>query len=152
MDASKLCREIPAPQDDEFREVAWAKTSPSSKHMPIFINRGKADTPKSKYVQFELLYSGICHSDIHSGENDFGSCRFVNNTHTQNPNLFHTTNSFNAGTLSLEVTSCLAKLWPSAKKCPSSKLATLLGLAATLTRASTAHRAIITMSNTATPA
>ena len=69
-----LCQVIPEPTDNEYREVAWGKTSPTSPHTPLLINRGKVTgSPINKFVNFELIYCGICHSDIHSGENDFGS-------------------------------------------------------------------------------
>ena len=29
-----------------------------------------------EHVKFELLFAGICHSDCHSGKNEFGSCKY----------------------------------------------------------------------------
>ena len=32
---------IPPPQDDEYKEFAWAKPDPKGKFEPVFINRPK---------------------------------------------------------------------------------------------------------------
>lgn len=39
----------------------------------MFIPRGKCG---DNDVKFEMLYEGICHSDVHIGQNIFGSVRY----------------------------------------------------------------------------
>jgi len=61
-------------RSDEYNEVAWGITEyagQNSKHVPIWIPRPKVTDFTVKY---ELLYSGICHSDCHTGTNDWFSC------------------------------------------------------------------------------
>jgi hypothetical protein len=55
---------IPAPRDDEYREIAWGLEHCGDKFKPLWINKPKCG-PKD--VRFEILYSGICHSDCHLG-------------------------------------------------------------------------------------
>lgn len=64
---------VPAPQDDEYAEVAWGKTAPDSKISPLKINRHKVGDLD---VKFEMLYCGICHTDIHFGENELGGSMY----------------------------------------------------------------------------
>jgi uncharacterized zinc-type alcohol dehydrogenase-like protein len=58
-------------QEDEYQTTAWALTETGGKFTPIKINRAKA---VDHQVNFEILYAGICHSDVHVGMNDFGNC------------------------------------------------------------------------------
>lgn len=58
---------IPAPQEDEYRECAWAKCDPTGKFQPVFIPRPKV---QSNYVRFDMKYCGVCHSDVHIGNGD----------------------------------------------------------------------------------
>jgi len=62
---------IPAKQDDEYREVAWAIPEYTDKpeFTPIWINR---PNPREFDVKFEMLFCGICHSDCHVGLNHLG--------------------------------------------------------------------------------
>jgi alcohol dehydrogenase (NADP+) len=65
---------IPAPLDDEYREVAWAipEYSANPKFEPTWINR---PNPQDFDVKFEMLYCGICHSDCHIGLNHMAAWR-----------------------------------------------------------------------------
>ena len=64
---------IPDPQEDEVREAAWGKIDPEAKFTPMWINRPKV----SGYdVKLDLLYCGICHSDLHRGLNDLGGAMY----------------------------------------------------------------------------
>ena len=55
--------------EDEYKEVAWTMKTKDSKHEPIWIPRGNCG---DEHIKFELLFSGVCHSDCHSGYNDLG--------------------------------------------------------------------------------
>lgn len=59
--------------EDERKVVAWAVASGTAKHEPIWIPRGPVGPDD---VRFELLFCGICHSDIHVGKDDFKSTKF----------------------------------------------------------------------------
>jgi uncharacterized zinc-type alcohol dehydrogenase-like protein len=59
--------------ENEYKEVAWAVTAKGSGHKPIWIPRGNVG---DEHVKFELIYCGICHSDVHVGNNDMGSTVF----------------------------------------------------------------------------
>jgi len=61
--------------DNEHKVAAWGITGPDSKkHEPIWIPRGN---PGDEHVQFELLFSGICHSDLSiAGMQMFGAPKF----------------------------------------------------------------------------
>jgi len=65
--------ELPPPLDSEFLETAWAIPKSGEKHVPIWIARPKVT---DFAVKFEMLYCGICHSDVHTGVNDWGPCNF----------------------------------------------------------------------------
>jgi len=52
---------------------AWAAASAESKLAPITIDRRD---PGPMDVEIELLFSGICHSDIHQARGEWGSSRF----------------------------------------------------------------------------
>ena len=64
---------FPKMQDDEYETQAWGLKTIDSKHEPFTIYRPK---PTGKLIKFDLLYTGICHSDIHWGENDLTGCRY----------------------------------------------------------------------------
>jgi uncharacterized zinc-type alcohol dehydrogenase-like protein len=59
--------------DDEEKVVAWGLESADGKHKPVWIPRGKVG---DEHVKFDLLYCGVCHSDVHIGENIFGGCSY----------------------------------------------------------------------------
>ena len=59
-------KEIKAPREDEYRDVAWAIPKYGEKFEPIWINRGNV---RDDDVKFEMLYNGICHTDCHIGLN-----------------------------------------------------------------------------------
>jgi len=61
--------ELPAPLESEFAEIAWGIPKSGEKHAPIWIARPKVT---DSAVRFEMLYCGICHSDVHTGVNDWG--------------------------------------------------------------------------------
>ena len=57
---------MPEPMDNEYKEVAWGIPKEGDKFAPMWINRhhvGEMD------VKFDVLYCGICHSDVTMGEN-----------------------------------------------------------------------------------
>ena len=58
---------IPAPKENEYKEVAWAQPSKEGKFVPVWIPRhnvGEMD------VKFEVLFCGICHSDCTMGRDN----------------------------------------------------------------------------------
>lgn len=59
--------------ENEFGARAWAVPKHGEKHVPIIIPRGNVG---ANDVKFELLFCGICHSDCHSGHNDWGRTRY----------------------------------------------------------------------------
>ena len=68
---------LPPPLPTEYKEVAWAvpsydKTNSSINPIePIWISRPNIAPGQ---VRFEMLYCGVCHSDLHAGANDWGGC------------------------------------------------------------------------------
>lgn len=64
---------IPAPMDNEYREMAWGIEKHGEPFKPLWINKPKCG---DKDVRFEILYSGICHSDCHLGRNDLNDAIF----------------------------------------------------------------------------
>lgn len=59
--------------ENEYKEVAWAKPDYNKKFEPVWINRpvvGDFD------VKFEMLYCGICHSDMHLANNHLATTMF----------------------------------------------------------------------------
>ena len=60
-------------QEDEYQTTAWGLTEQGGKFTQIKINRPKISDFQ---INFEVLYCGICHSDIHVGQNDFGSTKY----------------------------------------------------------------------------
>ena len=71
---------LPPPLPDEYKEVAWAvpsfdkETNKSLPIEPIWIAR--PSNVVDKQVRFEMLYCGVCHSDTHRGNNDWGGTVF----------------------------------------------------------------------------
>jgi uncharacterized zinc-type alcohol dehydrogenase-like protein len=53
--------------DNEYKTAAWAVPAQGEKHVPMWIPRGNCG---DEDVKFEILFSGICHTDIHIGHND----------------------------------------------------------------------------------
>ena len=64
---------IPPCRDDEYREVAWATENVGEPFKPVWINRPKV---KGHFVKVDLNYCGICHSDVHLGNNELGGAMF----------------------------------------------------------------------------
>jgi len=60
-------------RDDEYREVAWGLTDLGQKFAPLHINRAKVGEFD---VKFEVLYCGVCHSDVHIGCNHLGGSTY----------------------------------------------------------------------------
>ena len=58
-----------------YKTYAWAKASPEAKFSPLEIERNVAGDCD---VTFEMKYCGICHSDVHVANNDFGKARPTN--------------------------------------------------------------------------
>ena len=56
---------------DEYPEIAWGIEKSGEQHKPLLIARPKVT---DFAVKFEMLYCGICHSDVHTGKNDWGPC------------------------------------------------------------------------------
>jgi len=65
--------ELPPPLDSEYMEVAWGVEKSGEMHKPLWIARPK---PQDYDVKFEMLYCGICHSDVHNVKNEWGPCDF----------------------------------------------------------------------------
>ena len=63
--------ELPPPLDSEYLEIAWGINKFGEDHKPLWIARPKIssnDSSMDHQVKFELLYSGICHTDLHIGK------------------------------------------------------------------------------------
>lgn len=58
---------IAPPQKNEYAELAWALESKDAKFKTIKIPRGKTGVSD---VKLEILYCGVCHSDLHIGRDD----------------------------------------------------------------------------------
>jgi uncharacterized zinc-type alcohol dehydrogenase-like protein len=61
--------DVPAPRDDEVKEVAWAINRLGEKFTPLWINRPKVGEHD---VKFAMKFCGICHTDCHFGLNHIG--------------------------------------------------------------------------------
>jgi uncharacterized zinc-type alcohol dehydrogenase-like protein len=61
--------DVPAPRDDEVREVAWGINRLGEKFSPLWINRPKVGDFD---VKFAMKFCGICHTDCHMGLNHLG--------------------------------------------------------------------------------
>ena len=55
--------------ENEYSEIAWALEKPDGKFTPIKIPRGNCGEFD---VKFEMLFCGVCHSDVHIGREDLG--------------------------------------------------------------------------------
>jgi uncharacterized zinc-type alcohol dehydrogenase-like protein len=65
--------EIPKCLDSEYPEVAWGKEAKDKKISSFTIPRAKVTDYQ---VKFEMLYCGICHTDTHIGNNDWGGTKY----------------------------------------------------------------------------
>ena len=64
--------ELPPPLDSEYLEIAWGINKLGEDHKPLWIARpiiSSNDSSMDYQVKFEILYSGICHTDLHWGKN-----------------------------------------------------------------------------------
>lgn len=74
--------ELPPPLDSEYPEIAWGILKFGEYHQPLWIARPKItnsnadDKSMEKQVRFEMLYAGICHTDLHFGRNELGNSLF----------------------------------------------------------------------------
>ena len=68
MRATPIPQQTPSPQT--YRAKAFAAQSPTSPVGPITIPRR---TPQPKDVQIEILYCGVCHTDLHFVRNEFAN-------------------------------------------------------------------------------
>ena len=74
--------EMPPPLDSEYPEIAWGILKFGENHQPLWIARPKItnsnadDKSIEKQVRFEMLYAGICHTDLHFGRNELGNSLF----------------------------------------------------------------------------
>ena len=57
------------PENAMYETYAFAKTTPESDFQKIKIKRGVTG-PND--VEFDIKYCGICHSDVHTANNDVG--------------------------------------------------------------------------------
>jgi len=55
--------------DGMYETFAWGRKSKSDKFIPMKIER---NLPGPDDVQFQIKYCGICHSDVHQCDDDFG--------------------------------------------------------------------------------
>lgn len=53
--------------------MAWGIWKQGQEIKPLWIPRGKCGP---YHIRFEMLYCGICHSDVHFGDNRFGNTIF----------------------------------------------------------------------------
>ena len=80
MAASNINIELPPPLESEYPEIAWGILKFGENHQPLWIARPKItndnDSSMEKQVRFEMLYAGICHTDLHFGKNELGNSLF----------------------------------------------------------------------------
>ena len=72
--------ELPPPLDSEYLEIAWGINKLGENHKPLWIARPKIssnDSSMDYQVKFEILYSGICHTDLHWGKNHMPGTFYV---------------------------------------------------------------------------
>ena len=50
--------------ENEYEEIAWALENKDAKFAPIKIPRGNCGDYD---VKFEVMFCGVCHSDVHIG-------------------------------------------------------------------------------------
>lgn len=65
--------EMPAPQDDEYLEIGWGPAKFGEKISPFNFPRTKVT---DHMVKYDMLYAGICHTDVHTAEGAFGPKKF----------------------------------------------------------------------------
>jgi len=53
---------------DEHKVAAWGATEQGGKIVPLWIPRGNCGADD---IRFELLYCGVCHTDVHQVKNDW---------------------------------------------------------------------------------
>jgi alcohol dehydrogenase (NADP+) len=64
---------MPAPQDDEYSEIGWRPAKFGEKISAFNFPRTKVT---DNMVKYEMLYAGICHTDIHFADGGFGPQKF----------------------------------------------------------------------------
>ena len=57
--------DLPKPLDSEYSEIAWGIEKCGEDHKPLWIPRPKVTDHQ---VKFEMLFCGICHTDLHIGK------------------------------------------------------------------------------------
>jgi len=65
----KTAAEILKPTEGEYMETGWGIKETGGKIEPIKFPRGAVG---DFHVKFEMLYCGICHTDVHQGNGDWG--------------------------------------------------------------------------------
>ena len=74
-DYSKGARYVPVLETaaNEYKEIAWGKKDYNKPFEPLWINRPTC----SEYdVKVEMLYCGVCHTDIHFAGNHLGNSMY----------------------------------------------------------------------------
>jgi hypothetical protein len=61
--------EMPVPQDDEYSEIGWGPAKHGEKISAFSFPRSKVT---DHMVKYEMLYAGICHTDVHMAEASLG--------------------------------------------------------------------------------
>jgi uncharacterized zinc-type alcohol dehydrogenase-like protein len=64
---------LPGPREDEYREIGWGLLKKGEKFVPMWINRYK---PREHDIKFDILYSGICHSDCTIADDLIGQTKW----------------------------------------------------------------------------
>lgn len=59
--------------DNEYKEVAWGKSDFNKPFEPMLVNRPKVGEHD---VKIDMLYCGICHSDLHLACNHLGTTMY----------------------------------------------------------------------------
>src|SRR4051812_16022231 len=68
---SEAARQAPTPSKPQtFTAKAYAASSPTSAMAPFTLQRR---SPRAQDVQIEILYCGVCHSDLHQVRNEWQS-------------------------------------------------------------------------------
>lgn len=65
--------DILKPIDGEYMEVGWGIMNNGGKIEPVKFPRGAVG---DHHVKFEMLFCGICHTDTHQGNNDWGGSKY----------------------------------------------------------------------------
>jgi len=69
----KTAADILTPTEGEYMETGWGIKETGGKIEPIKFPRGAVG---DFHVKFEMLYCGICHTDVHQGGGDWGPSQF----------------------------------------------------------------------------